>query len=143
MANKYLKSLSRTLWDSDLIATRISLFFAELLWAIMLVWPGETFHRPIYIGMSTLAEEETWALIFLVTAILQLGIVVVDTLHSKFARYFAAWNAVLWLYITLSMLVSMYPPPAAIGGDIALAFASGWVFIRPYILSEGYKRAGY
>jgi hypothetical protein len=41
------------------------------------------------------------------------------------------------------MLVSMYPPPAAIGGDIALAFASGWVFIRPYILSEGYKRAGY
>lgn len=143
MTNRYLHSLSRGLWDSDLIAIRISLFFAEILWAIMLVWPGETFHRATYTLMAALAEEETWAVIFCITAVLQLGIVAIDTLHTKFARYFAAWNATLWVYVVFSMLISIYPPPAAIGGDMALAMAAVWVCIRPYILSEGYKRAGY
>lgn len=143
MINRYLQSLSRALWDSDLIATRISLFFAEILWAIMLFWPGDTFSRPTYSLMSAIADEKTWAILFFITGVLQLGIVAVDSLHTTFARYFAAWNATLWLYVAFSMLLSIFPTPAAIGGDIALALAAGWVCIRPYILSEGYKRAGY
>ncbi len=43
--NKYITSLSRALWDSDLIATRITLFFGEMLWAVMLLWSGDTFSQ--------------------------------------------------------------------------------------------------
>jgi len=141
--NKYIASLSRALWDSDLIATRITLFFGEMLWAIMLLWNGDTFSRPTYAHMAVIMNEELWAIIFAVSAITQLTIVLMDDMHSKFARYFAGWNAVLWVYVAWSMLASVYPPPAAIGGEIALALGALWVWIRPYILAEGYKHAGY
>ena len=43
---KLLQGLSRALWDSDMVATRVSLAIGEFLWAVMLLWPGETFDRP-------------------------------------------------------------------------------------------------
>ena len=143
MANILITSLSQAIWDSKLISTRITLFLAELFWAIMLFWPGDTFIRPTYTHMSILFSENIWALIFFISSTCQLAIVVTDTLHNKFARIFAAWNASLWLYVVWSMVVSVYPPPAAIGGEISLTLAAGWLCIRPYILSEGYKRVRY
>lgn len=143
MHNKYLSSLSRALWDSDLIGARLSLAIGEFFWAVMLLWVGDTFGRPTYHHMAIIANEEIWGLVFLVSSVTQLSIVLMDDMHSKFARYFAAWNASLWVFVVWSMLASVYPPPAAIGGEIALAFAAGWVWLRPYILAEGYKRAGY
>lgn len=143
MYNKYISALSRALWDSDLIGTRITLFLGELFWAIMLIWDGNTFDRPTYAHMHMFASEEVWGVIFLVSAITQLTIVLTNDMHGRFARYFACWNAVLWNYVVFSMLVSVYPPPAAIGGEMALAMGATWVWIRPYILAEGYKRAGY
>ena len=143
MHNKYLSSLSRALWDSDLIGARLSMAIGEFFWAIMLLWAGDTFGRPTYHHMSIITNEEIWGLVFLVSAVTQLSIVLMDDMHSKFARYFAAWNASLWAFVVWSMLASVYPPPAAIGGEMALAFAAGWVWLRPYILAEGYKRAGY
>ncbi len=143
MTNKYITALSRALWDSDLVATRISLFLGELFWGIMLLWIGDTFDRPTYSHMALIANEEVWGFIFLVSAITQITIVLINDMHSKFARYFACWNAALWLYVVWSMLVSVYPPPAAIGGEIALALGASWVWLRPYILAEGYRRAGY
>lgn len=143
MHNKYLSSLSRALWDSDLIGTRLSLSMAEIFWALMLLWAGETFSRPTYYHMSLIGNEEVWGLVFLLSGMTQFSIVLIDDMHSKFARYFACWNATLWMFVVWSMLASVYPPPAAIGGEIALALAAGWVWLRPYILAEGYKRAGY
>ena len=138
-----MSSLSRALWDSDLIGTRVSLFIGELLWAVMLLWIGDTFSRPTYNHMALVFNEEVWGIIFLVSSITQLTIVLTNDMHSRFARYFACWNAALWGYVVFSMLVSVYPPPAAIGGEIALALAASWVWLRPYLLAEGYRRVGY
>ena len=41
--NRALHGMSSALFDSDLIASRLALFLAEALWAIMLFWPGDTF----------------------------------------------------------------------------------------------------
>ena len=41
MTNRALRGMSRALFDSDLIASRLALFLAEALWAIMLFWPGD------------------------------------------------------------------------------------------------------
>lgn len=143
MQNKIIPAMSRALFDSDLIATRITLAMAEMLWGIMLFWPGETFSRPTYKIMAHIMTEEAWALLFLVTAALQLTIVLQETFHTAFAKYFSAYNAVLWNTVVIGMLLSVYPPPAAIAGEMALAFAATWIWLRPYILTEGFRRAGY
>lgn len=141
--DKIIHATSRLLWDTDLIGTRFLLAVAEALWALMLFWPGDTFGRPTYSVMATAFNETVWAILFLMSAITQLTIVLQDDFHSRFARYFAGWNAVLWFSVVLSMLMSVYPPPAAIAGEIALAVGAMWIWVRPYILVEGYRRAGF
>jgi hypothetical protein len=91
--------------------------------------------------MAHVANEEVWALIFFVSAVTQISIVAMEDFHSTLARYFAGWNATLWFYCVISMLLSVYPPPAAIGGEIALALSAAWIWLRPFILFEGYRRA--
>jgi hypothetical protein len=41
MKDRFVRSLSRILWDSDLIATRVWLALAELFWALMLLIPTD------------------------------------------------------------------------------------------------------
>ena len=136
-----IPAMSRVLFDSDLIITRLMLGFSELLWAILLLWPGDTFSRPTYHVMSEIASEEMWALVFLVTGAVQFTIVGMEHFHSTFARYFAAWNAALWTFVVVGMFLSVYPPPAAISGEVALMFAAVWIWIRPAILMMGMARA--
>ena len=138
---KMLRAFSSALWDTDLIASRMTLAFGEFCWAVMLLWPGESFDRPTYHHMATIMNENAWGLLFALSAGTQLTIILMDDMHSRFARYFACWNACLWLYTVWAMLASIYPPPAAIGGEIALATAAVWVWIRPYILAQGYANA--
>ena len=66
---KAIDGMSRALFDSDLIATRLALFLAEALWAIMLFWPGDTFDRPTYSEMGKLAPELVWATAFGISAV--------------------------------------------------------------------------
>ena len=40
MRTKLINNLSKALWDSDLVATRIVLSLSEMFWAVMLLWPG-------------------------------------------------------------------------------------------------------
>ena len=130
-----LHGLSKAFFDSDLVATRLMLFVGELFWAIMLWWPGDTFTRPTYEMMAELACEHTWAIAFTITAILQFYIVALELQDSKLAKHFAVWNAVLWVATVTMMLASVYPPPAAIGMEIAGALAAVWIATRPLVLS--------
>ena len=140
MTSKFISSLSRVIWDSDLIASRFTLALSEFFWAILLIWPGEVFSRPPYTHLAAVMCEEAWGLVFLMSGVTQLTIILQNDLHSKFARYFAAWNAALWVYVIANLMISIYPPPADIGGEIAMALAALWIYIRPYLLAEGYKR---
>lgn len=137
MIHKLITQLSIILFESDLIMTRITLGFSELLWFILLIWQGDTFNRPTYHNMSLLFSENTWALIFLVSAFCQFKIALKQEFHTSFSHIFAAWNASLWIYIVGSMLLSVYPPPAAIAGEIALAFSALLIWMRPYLITQG------
>ncbi len=140
-AEKLVHGLSRALWDSDLVATRISLAIAEFIWAFMLLWPGDTFGRPTYHVMARVMSEEAWGLVMLLSAVTQLTIVMLESYTDWFARLFAAWNAALWAFLCIGMVLSIYPPPAAVGGEFALALAAGWVWLRPFVLHNMYQRA--
>ena len=139
---KALDGMSRALFDSDLIATRLALFLAEALWAIMLFWPGDTFERPTYSEMAKVAPELFWATAFGISAVLQICIVVYRQCCSKpWAHAFAVWNSLLWCASVVLMIRGVYPPPAAIGGEVALAASALWIAIRPAILQKGERYA--
>ena len=87
--------------------------------------------------MARVMPEEAWAAVFLLSGVTQISIVLREEFHSMLARYFAAWNAALWGYVVISMLLSVSPPPAAISGEIILAFAATWIWIKPHIMYRG------
>lgn len=129
-----IEGCSSALFESDLIATRLSLAIAELLWAVMLLWHGNTFDRPTYFWMSQFANELSWALVFLGSGLYQGYIVAAQKVRSREAEVFACFNAFIWLFTIGCMLASVYPPPAAIGGEISLAVAAFWIAVRPALL---------
>ena len=131
MSPRIVSGMSRALFDSDLVATRLALFLAEALWSIMLFWPGDTFARPTYSWMGAVAPELAWALAFGASAALQLGIVIYEQQDKAWAHVFAVWNALLWVSSIALMLAGVYPPPAAIGGEAALATSALWIAVRP------------
>ena len=125
-----LTRLKQITCKTDMTSIRILLVIAEFLWAITLYWPGDTFGRPTYNGMSDFATEIEWANIFFVSAIIQFLLIYKNDYTTKFSYAFAAWNSVLWLFVCGSMYLSVYPPPAAISGELSLAIGALWVFIR-------------
>lgn len=139
---KYVNGVSDALFKSDFVATRLILAMAELIWAVMLFWPGNTFSHPTYTVMGEIAPELCWAVLFLFTAGIQYYIVATKATQTKTAWYFSCWNAMLWVTAVGSMLVSVYPPPAAIGGEIALMFAAVWIWACPLIVKHGETEYG-
>ena len=133
------ESLYQLIWRADLLGTRITLAMGEFFWAVMLFWHGDTFTRPTYSHMAIIMREEWWGVLFLFSAATQCYIVLSNKMHSTWAWYFAGWNCLLWGFTAWSMLASVYPPPAAIGGEIALALSAFWIWLRPIILSEQNK----
>lgn len=128
--------LSKVIWNADLIGARVTLAFAEFFWAVLLLWPGDTFSRAPYAQMAQLMNEESWGMLFLLSSIIQISLVLKNKMHTTGAWFFAAWNFVLWGYTVVSMLMSISPPPAAVGGDIALTISAFWIWLRPIIVSD-------
>lgn len=135
------RRICTAVFDSDLIATRLILAIAETIWALLLWWPGDTFGRPTYTIMACVMPEDAWGALFAVTACMQVLIVAGGKFLSREARAFAAWNTMLWFFVVTSMVMSVQPPPAAISGEIALALAAGWIWVRPMILAHWYHKA--
>lgn len=138
--------LIELVYGSDLMATRFLLGVAELLWAATLLWPGDTFGRPTYHGMQQMFNEETWGFIFLFSSFMQFQILANRNFHNALAVTFAGWNSLLWIFCVVSMYMSVYPPPAAISGELALALGASWVFVRsgsPAIKTERRPHVGH
>jgi hypothetical protein len=142
MKERFIRSLSKAMWDTDLIATRVWLSLAEFFWALMLLIPADgLFSRPTYKHMATVMSQDQWGIIMLVSAVTQIVIVLQDDYRSRFAQYFAFYNASLWCYVGIwSPLASVSPPPAAMGAEMAAACAAVFIAIRPSILRVGYMR---
>lgn len=137
---QFWRNASRAAFDSDLIATRMTLAVAELIWAIMLFWPGNTFERPTYTIMGELSPEIAWACAFLFSGIVQAHIALTGKCGATWAHAFGVWNAGLWWVTVGAMLLAVYPPPAAIGGEIALALSATWIAIRQTILAHLHRK---
>lgn len=128
--NKEVKRNTFTILESPLIGTRFTLGLAELIWAISLFWAGDTFERKTYSSMAAVMPENVWGCIFLVSAIIQWTLLMRFNFNSRFSVIFAGFNMLLWFFVVVSMYMAVYPPPAGISGELALAFAAMWIFIK-------------
>lgn len=115
---------------SDLHGVRLLLAMSELFWAVALFWPGNTFDRPTYTAMSHIMSEGLWGFVFLIMSATQLSILATGDYHSRFPVWFAAVNQSVWWLVVISMYMSVYPPPAAISSELALAIGATWVWVR-------------
>ena len=136
MNDKVVSALSRAFFDTKMVTARMILALSEFLWGVLLLWPGETFGRPTYHLMADVMSEIHWGVLFLATAALQMSIVIGEDYYRPMARYFAGYNAILWCFVVGSMLLSVYPPPAAISAEIVMAGTATWIWFRPILLCK-------
>jgi hypothetical protein len=119
------------IFQSDLHASRFTLGVAELVWGVTLLLPGNTFDRPTYAVMAHVGiSEEIWGILWLFSSITQFYILFSGRYHEPPAVIFAGFNSILWWFVTVSMYLSVYPIPAAISGELALAISAAWIWIR-------------
>lgn len=133
MPDRIVSAFAKALFSRDMVSARIILGISEMWWAVLLWWPGDTFGRPTYALMAEVMPEDCWGAVFFMTSIMQFSIVGKEQFHSREARWFAAYNMALWVGCVLSMLKSVYPPPAAISAEITMASASIWIWLEPHL----------
>jgi len=131
------KKLKYIMYKSDLVGTRLTLGISELVWAVALLMPGETFTRSkTYHGMANVMSEETWGIVWLLSGCFQLYIVYRNEYHSRGAIWFAGINALLWSIVVASLYTCVWPMNAVASGDFALALSAIWVYIRSGWISK-------
>lgn len=125
-----MKNMQHILLYSDTYGVRLCLAFASLIWAVLLLWNGDTFVRETYSVMRQFAPEEVWGIAFLVHSLGTFYSLFWEEESSKVFVVDAVLGCVLFTTSAVSMLVAVYPPPAAISSEIVAAMASWWVFVR-------------
>ena len=137
--HKYLplfKKLSYRFWASDISNLRFTLAIASLIWAFLLFWPGDTFARPTYTLMGKFASEWVWASLFGIQGLAALYSTILDTKYKILILLDGVLGCILWTGSCIAMLLSVYPPPAAISAEITAAITSWWILVR-YPLDMG------
>ena len=127
---KHSRPIIKLMMASDLHVVRLMLGIAELIWAVTLLYPGETFGRPTYFGMQRVMDENAWGFLFLASGLFQLGILKWGDYWDGWCIAFSGLNCMLWNFVVLSMYFSVWPPPAAVSGELVLAGMATWLFVR-------------
>jgi hypothetical protein len=109
---------------------RLIIANTAVYWFIFLIWPGQTLYRPAYAGMKAIGSDELWGIIFLILGVLQYLRLEIWVYTGRKALIIDSITAFIWTFVTISMIMSIYPPPAAIAGDISIAMIAIWVWIH-------------
>lgn len=135
------RRLKKTLFDSDLLLLGFIFVFADLVWAITLLWPGDVFVSDTYSLMSRLMTPLGWSMAFMVGASSRVLFWYFRKLHPYFFLV-AGYDALLWISSTLSVIIAVYPPPPSVASaNIILTLMAVWMWIRPMIMRNWYKKA--
>lgn len=130
--------IKHILWCSDLEATRFGLAIGSLLWAVLLFWPGTLFtpERTTYRLMAEVAQEEVWALAFLIQGFAMLYSLLWGYKSRISFTLDALFGCVLWTTSTLACFIAhyksiyTYQPPAAMAYELIGAMFSWWHLVR-------------
>lgn len=104
-------------------------FMSAMAWVICLLWPGDTMSRPTYMVMSHIGNDFFWAAVFGGVMVFQgVRLFLTDSRPCTYSYMVNGLISLIWVFTSVSMLVSIYPPPAAIAGEIVVTIISVWVF---------------
>lgn len=134
----FKEKLSYLFNETDLIALRFTVAIASLTWFAMLLWPGNTFDRPMFSIVEGAMSEIAWAMLFCIH-----GISVLFSLFSCSKQRILIFldgilGSFLWSGMSIGMLSTMFfhsidsymSMPAASGPSIIIALATWWILIR-------------
>lgn len=141
--------LMRLLFQSDLEATRFTLALGAIFIGLGFLWPVDTFPteaqltagtgRHTYALMARIMSENLWGIAFLTQGCVMLHSLLFERYNSRLLWLDAFFGMLLWtVSISACYLaywngfdhITEYRPPAIMGGEVAAAMASWWVFIR-------------
>lgn len=108
---------------------------AAFLWAICLLFPGDTIARPTYKHMGEVASEQTWIFIFMSIGFAQAWRVVSRNDGATRRLYYLELSikmiaALVWTYVAIACLIAQYPPAAAMSDCVVIAAGCWWDFAR-------------
>ena len=141
--------LHALLFRTDLEATRFLLALGAILIGLGFMWPVDTFPtaaqlaagtgRHTYAIMAQLMPEWAWGVAFFTQGSVMMYSLLTQRYSCKLLWLDAFFGMVLWTVSISSCYlaywagwanVSTYRPPAIMGGEVAAALASWWVFVR-------------
>jgi Na+/citrate or Na+/malate symporter len=80
--------------------------------------------------MSKFANETTWAILFGLQGLAGLYSIIHKSRDKLLLVTDAVLGCMLWTGSCVAMLLSVYPPPAAISAEIVAAIMSWWILVR-------------
>ena len=136
-------------FESDLKAIRFMLGLGALFIGLGFLWPVPVFPtaeqltagtgRHTYALMAQIAPEWLWGISFFSQGALMLWSLILDYRNKILLWIDACFGSVLWTVAIGACYLAYWPgidnvlsyrPPAIMGGEVAAALASWWVFVR-------------
>lgn len=146
---KHLKNIydkwSDFFHETDLSAVKLILAVGSILWGLQLLFPGNSFDRPMFSVVRGIMPEMLFGFLFLLQGLLSIYF---DFYKSctRMRVALAAISSLLWSGITIGMVLPSvimnqmgnFSMPVATSPAIVLTIASLWVLIR----CPAYKKGG-
>lgn len=136
-------------FESDLKAIRFMLGLGALLIGLGFLWPVPVFPteaqltagtgRHTYTLMAQMAPEWVWGTAFLLQGLIMTWSLILDYRNKYLLWFDACFGSLLWTLAIGACYLAYWPgvdnfmsyrPPAIMGGEVAAALASWWVFVR-------------
>ena len=137
--------LIQILWGTDLLATRVVVGVASLLWALALLSSRELFPTPLqvsvgtgameYAVMSLVASEWQWGQVLLLHGVGAILAVLFDIRSRLLMLTEGILGCLLWTVICASVCASVardfsHTLPAVTGPNLVIGLCAWWVLVR-------------
>lgn len=139
-------------FESDLKAIRLMLGLGAVFIGLGFLWPVEVFPtatqlasgtgRHTYSLMAQIAPEGVWGTAFFGQGVLMLWSLLCNYRNKVLLWCDACFGSVLWTVAIGACYLAYWPgienimsyrPPAIMGGEVATALSSWWVFVRYHV----------
>lgn len=112
---------------------RLSVGTAALLWALLTM--TYELDRPVYATMRAAMPSGCWSALFSLIALFEFSSLLFRC-NGRAMPLILGGIACVWVFMAISMLVSVSPPAAGAAGEVVVAIQACWLFLRRALLND-------